>query len=62
MKIMTKVAFSGVPEGTTGAAERDNDLWKIIWDLDRGTAKPLVDWFSDSEFNQYLETLEDKNG
>jgi len=62
MKIMTKIAFSGVPKGTTGTAERDKKLWKITWDLERKSTNPLVDWFSDSEFNQYLDTLGEKNG
>lgn len=62
MKVMTKIAFSGVPKGTTGTAERDKRLWKITWDLERRSTKPLVDWFSDSEFNQYLEILGEENG
>ena len=62
MKIMTKIAFSGVPKGTTGTAERDKKLWKITWDLEGRSTKPLllVDWFSDSEFNQYLDILGEK--
>jgi hypothetical protein len=62
MKIMTKIAFSGVPKGTTGTAERDKKLWKITWDLEERSTNPLVDWFSDSEFNQYLEILGEENG
>jgi hypothetical protein len=64
MKVMTKIAFSGVPKGTTGTAERDKKLWKITWDLEGRSTKPLllVDWFSDSEFNQYLEILGEENG
>lgn len=61
MKIKTKIAFSGVPRGTTGTAERDGTRWKITWDL-KGRSQPLVDWFSDSEFNQHLEVLEGDNG
>jgi len=55
MKIKTLVKFSGVPKDTTGEAERDGDQWKITWDLDR--TKPLVDWFDESEFKQYLEVF-----
>jgi len=55
MKIKTIVEFSGVPKDTTGEAERDGDQWKITWDLDR--TKPLVDWFNESEFKQYLEVF-----
>lgn len=66
MIIQTKVAFSGVAQGTHGTAERDGDLWKITWIqgerteyLGRGqfAKKPLVDWFSDSEFTQFLERV-----
>jgi hypothetical protein len=56
MRIKSKVAFSGVPKGTTGFVEKDEDLWKITWELYR--EKPLVDWFNEWEFNQYLEILE----
>jgi len=55
MKIKTKMKFSGIPAGTTGEAERDRDLWKITWDL--GIIKPLVDWFSQEDFELYLEAI-----
>ena len=56
MRIKTFKEFSGVPKGTTGMAERDDDLWKITWDLPR--TKPLQDWFDDGEFQAYLEVID----
>ena len=63
MKIMTKYEFSGVPKGTTGIVineERDKNgkikYYVIQWDLVR--PKPLVDWFTVSEFHDYLEVRE----
>jgi len=54
MKVKSKVEFSGVPQGTTGIAEKDeNDLYKVTWDLVR--TKPLVDWFNEFEMGKYLE-------
>ena len=62
MKIMTKYEFSGVPIGTTGVVideERDKNGkikdYVIQWDLVR--LKPLVDWFTVSEFRDYLEVI-----
>jgi len=56
-KIKTKVTFSGVPAGTTGNAELEKDgLFKITWDLPR--SRPLVDWFTRSEFDRHLEVIE----
>ena len=52
MKIRTLTKFSGVPFGTTGTAIKDGKQFKITWDLIR--SKPLVDWFTDDEFIQYL--------
>ena len=59
MKVITRVDFSGVKKGTGGIAVRD-DIdgkieWKVTWDLDR--IKNLVDWFDESEFEQYLEKV-----
>ena len=60
MKIRTKVAFSGVPQGTTGIAERDYEydevMYKVVWDLQR--TKPLTDWFDEEEFKKYLEVIQ----
>jgi hypothetical protein len=56
MKIRTKREFSGVPASTTGEATRDRNLWKITWDLP-GRIKPLVDWFSQDEFEMYMEAV-----
>lgn len=62
MKIRTKVEFSGVPQWTTGNAEKDGKLWKITWDLThhmsgRPRLKPLQDWFDQKEFDQFLEII-----
>jgi len=59
MKIKTKVAFAGVPAGTTGIAELvksgKNPEYKVTWDLPR--PRPLVDWFDHGEFCRYLEVI-----
>jgi hypothetical protein len=62
MKIRTKREFSGIPMGTTGEAVRDGTLWKITWDLTHHADgskryKPLVDWFSQEDFELYLEAV-----
>jgi hypothetical protein len=90
-RIRTRVAWSGVPEGTTGAvvkadpAGTSKPLFEaavetfdvaIQWDLPREPlqirqgliegegvlmitgGKPLVDWFTKSEYECYLEELE----
>lgn len=59
MKIKTIREFSGVPAGTTGTAERDGKLWKVTWNLTHEASglprtKPLVDWFDNEEFENYL--------
>ena len=62
-RIRTKVAWSGVPEGTTGRVVRaDNSYTEsgrlalvIRWDLPE-RSKPLEDWFDANEF-QHLEVL-----
>lgn len=58
MKIKTLVPFAGVPKETTGIAERDpkfHNNWKVTWDLER--SRPLIDWFDQSEFDEYLEEI-----
>lgn len=62
MKIKTLREFSGVPQYTEGEAERDGDAWKITWALTThadGTPryKPLVDWFTQDEFDSFLERI-----
>ena len=55
MIIKTKREFLGVPVGTTGKAELEKDgLFRITWDL----TTSLTDWFSKSEFEEYLEVVE----
>jgi hypothetical protein len=56
-RIRTRIAWSGVPAGTTGRVVRaDNSYTEsgrhalvIRWDLP-GRAKPLEDWFDEIEF------------
>lgn len=55
MIVATRVAFSGVPEGTYATVERDGDLFKVTWIMARN--KPLVDWFTPKEFGMYLEIM-----
>lgn len=65
MKIRTRVQFSGVPIGTIGEAEKDDrnpELYKITWELThdgtgRKREKPLVDWFNQEEFDNFLEII-----
>ena len=62
-RIRTKIAWSGVPAGTTGRIVRaDNSYTEsgrlalvIRWDLP-ALPKPLEDWFDVNEF-QHLEVL-----
>lgn len=55
-KVRTLKAFSGVPVNTTGNAVRDGKHWKVTWDLPR--SRPLVDWFDNEEYDQYLTIIE----
>jgi len=58
-RVRSRIAFSGVPKGTTGIVlEPDRKLvtLPIQWDLP-GRSKPLVDWFSKSEYKDYLEEI-----
>jgi hypothetical protein len=60
-RIRTTIAFSGVPQGTTGTIlDPDDELMTlpIQWDLP-GRARPLVDWFSKWEYEKYLEEIAD---
>ena len=63
MKIKSLIEFSGVPKGSTGIAEKDDDLWKITWDDIRVfygipfIKRQLVDWFDEYEFKKYLEPI-----
>ncbi|MHB8360351.1 MAG: hypothetical protein ACYDAO_10560 [Thermoplasmataceae archaeon] len=64
IKVRAKVGFLGAPRGTTGkviqvTTPRNKHLEKeyaIQWDLFR--SRPLVDWFTESEFRDFLEVLE----
>ena len=65
-KIRTKVAFSGVPKGTTGTVtgsygEKEKRL-DITWDLPCTAdgiprQKPLVDGFRKDEYEEFLEEI-----
>jgi hypothetical protein len=62
-RIRTKIAWSGIPAGTTGRIVRaDNSYTEsgrlalvIRWDLPE-RSKPLEDWFDANEF-QHLEVI-----
>jgi hypothetical protein len=57
-RIETLIDFSGVPKGSTGVVVRYDEAGSgfdvgIQWDLtDR--SKPLVDWFSKDEYEEFL--------
>ena len=58
-RVRTRVAFSGVPQGTTGVVLVPDDhpvSLPIRWDLP-GRARPLVDWFSRQEYERFLEEV-----
>ena len=61
-RIRTKVDFSGVPAGTEGIVAQVDNLSKItlgiVWDMPRMV--PLVDWFTISEYEDYLDEIESK--
>ena len=62
VKMKSSVEFSGVPMGTEGEVERDGKLWKVTWNIKthsdgRPRFKPLVDWFSDDEKENFLELI-----
>ena len=57
-RVRTRVEFSGVPVGTAGQvvrADRSGDGYTlgVEWEL-TGRTKPLVDWFSRSEYERFL--------
>lgn len=62
MQVRTRVQFSGVPKGTEGVAEMDDKLWKVTWKLPfdsigRPRTQPLMDWFNQEEFDQFLDVI-----
>ena len=59
MKIVTMTKWSGVPALTTGECVKDEELYKVVWDLPGNHEKrrPLTDWFSEKEFKSYLKVL-----
>jgi len=63
LKVKSLVEFSGVPKGTVGTIEKDEELWKVSWDsilVFRGIPfkkRPLQDWFNDEEKKQYLVAI-----
>lgn len=63
IKIRSLVEFAGVPKGSTGIAEWDEELnhYLITWDSEKrwfGTKyKALQDGFDKGEFEKYLEKI-----
>ncbi len=62
MKVRSLVEFSGVPKGTSAQCVREKKpvwtkkkIWRVTWDLDR--KKPLIDWFDEMEFKEYLVVI-----
>lgn len=56
MKVKTTREFASIPVGTTGTATKEKDgTWKVKWDLPK--SKPLVDWFDEIEFRDYLVVI-----
>jgi hypothetical protein len=59
-RVETLVDFSGVPQGITGVVVRDDEAgWGfdvgIQWEREeRQGRKPLVDWFSTDEYEEFL--------
>ncbi len=58
-RIRTLVEFSGIPQGTTGQviqAEPSGAGYTLAiqWELPERRARPLVDWFSRSEYERFL--------
>ena len=59
-RMRTRITFSCVPRETSGTVlEPDDRLVSrpIQWHLP-GRTEPLVDWFSKSEYERYLEELD----
>lgn len=60
-RVRTRMAFSGVPAGTTATVVRVEPSSQgytvaLEWDLP-GRATPLVDWFRRSEWERFIEML-----
>ncbi len=58
-RIRTLVEFSGVPRATTGQVIQADPTGPgytlaIQWELPEHRARPLVDWFSRSEYERFL--------
>ena len=58
-RIHTLVEFSGVPRDTAGQVIRADPsdggyTLAIQWELAERRAKPLVDWFTQDEYEQFL--------
>lgn len=61
-RIRTLVEFSGVPRGTTGQVIQADPSGSgytlaIQWELPEYRARPLVDWFSRSEYERFLREI-----
>jgi hypothetical protein len=58
-RVETLVPFSGVPQGTAGVVVRYDEAGSgfdvgIQWELPEHRTKPLVDWFSKDEYEEFL--------
>ncbi len=58
-RIRTLAEFSGVPRGTIGQVIQADPsgpgyTLAIQWELPEHRARPLVDWFSRSEYERFL--------
>ena len=61
-RIRTNIAWAGVPRGTEGKViGLDGSLlmveWKLPGKLNGTLVKPLVDWFTQEEYEKYLEDV-----
>lgn len=61
-RIKTLIEFSSVPRGTLGEITRadksgEGYTMAIQWELPERRGKPLVDWFTKSEYERYLEEV-----
>jgi hypothetical protein len=57
--VETLVPFSGAPQGTAGVVVRYDEADSgfdvgIQWELPRRRTRPLVDWFSKDEYEEFL--------
>lgn len=61
-RVTSLIEFSGVPTGTIGQVIRADKSGEgytlaIQWELPGRPGKPLVDWFTKNEYDQYLREV-----